>query len=91
MITGDESENQEVLGEIVKLWITIRGLQFVYSHLPEQLQKNIAKPQRRELQRLKVLGLNWLLMNLIKLAIMQFHKLINSNLNNNAYKYNTCD
>ena len=28
MITGDESEYQEVLGKIVKLWVTIRGLSF---------------------------------------------------------------
>ena len=31
MITGDESENQEVLGKIVKLWITIRGFSFAKS------------------------------------------------------------
>jgi len=31
MITGDESENEEVFNEIVKLWITIRGFSFAKS------------------------------------------------------------
>jgi len=31
MITGDETENQDVLSEIIKLWVTIRGFSFAKS------------------------------------------------------------
>jgi len=65
MITGDESENQEVLGEIVKLWIKTRGFSFAKS-----IAEKYRQAARRGLRRLKVLGLNCLLMNLIKLAIV---------------------